>query len=470
MRKLIIIVVMLASMTVQAQVHLNVGQDSKAVTAEALEKGTNIGRYEESSVWLNSTRKGWRLTALNRDLQVVQTAEMEVAADRLLAATLNGNTATMLLSLQEKKNTYVLVARLSMEGEATVDTMVTFNMPGRKDKCLLWGATSHLGNNMAVVAVLQYVSVAYLVSPRGTVVYSREYPMTTMEQLFVTDNGDIVTLAHENTASGVDIMVNHVSATQTSASRNTIVGDPVRELGIVNVVGNRLLALGTTYGRGRRADKTTNGFLAVSFDLDSAQVHNASYRQFTLEDVNTLNNVYIKKSQKSLACENVTVLGYVPTTYGGAMAITRSFEELKSTNDGVFHHIFQRLGIIVAGVNAEGEVAWVSNFRCNDRQEYAADDLRMGFVSDGSNVYIYKTESKKDPVEYDINRGAKPQQAGKKGNLVRYSMDASGFAEKQMLERKSKYAFLMVTDNQEIITVRGRKLRRATVSVDPSVE
>ena len=56
MRKLIIIVVMLASMTVQAQVHLNVGQDSKAVTAEALEKGTNIGRYEESSVWLNSTR------------------------------------------------------------------------------------------------------------------------------------------------------------------------------------------------------------------------------------------------------------------------------------------------------------------------------------------------------------------------------------------------------------------------------
>ena len=476
MKKLIIIAMALATMAVQAQVRLNAGKDSKAVSADAMEKGTMVGRHEDNNVWLNSTRKGWRLTALDRDLQVVQTAEMDINAGRLLAVSMKGNTATLLLSAQDKKATHVLVARLSMEGETTVDTMATFETPGRKDKCLLWGATSTLGNYMAVVAVQQfadsaeYVSTALLVAPRGNVVFRREYPMTTFDQMFVTDNGCIVTLGYENTASGLDVMVNYVSANTTASSRNTIQGDPVHELGIVNVVGNRMMALGTTYGRGRKADKTCNGVLAMSFDLDSSKVHGYEYRQFSLEDVNILANQYIKKKQKSMTCENVAVLGYAPTTYGGVMAITRSFEELKSTNDGINHHIFQRLGIIVAAVDIEGQVAWMSGIRCNDRQEYSGSALRMGLVGDGDMVYIYKTESKKDPTGYDLTRAAKPQQAGKKGNLVRYSIGAKGFVEKAVLEPKSKHAFLLVTDNHEIITMRGRKLRRATVAEDTPVE
>ena len=472
MKRLIIIAMMLAAVSMQAQVHLNVGQESKAVAADLLDKGNLVGRYEDNSVWLNSTRKGWRLTALDRDLQVTQTAEMEITADRLLAATMNGNTATLLLAAQDKKATSVLVARLSMEGSATVDTLASFNMPGRKDKCLLWGATSHLGNYMAVVAVqmfadsAEYVSTAWLVAPRGNVVFSREYPMTSFDQVHVTDNGCIVTLATENTASGVDVMVNLLSANKVAAVRNTIASDPVRELSIVNVVDNRLLALGTTFGRGRKADKTCNGVLALAFDLDSMQVHNFTNRPFEQEDYNTLYNLYINKKQKTTVAQNVLVLGCVPTRYGGAMALTRSFEELKNTNDGINHHIFQHLGIHVVAVNTEGQVAWTSNIRCNDRQEYSGENLRVGLTTDGDNVFVYKTESSKDPAEYDITRAAKTQKAGKKGNLVRYALGSNGFVVKEVLESKSKHNFLLVTDNQEVYTFRGRKLRRATVDID----
>lgn len=476
MKRLIIIAMMLAAITVQAQVHLNAGQESKAISADALENGTLVGRYEDNNVWLNSTRKGWRLTALDRDLQVTQTAEMEINAGRLLAAAMNGNTATMILEAKAKKDICVLVARLAMDGSTSVDTLASFNMPGRKDKCLLWGATSYLGNYMAVVAVQQfadsaeYVSTAYLVAPRGNVVYSREYAMTSFDQVFVTDNGSIVTLGTENKPSGVDIMVNYVSANTVAAVRNTIASDPVRELCVVNVVGNRMMALGTTFGRGRKADKTCNGVIALSFDLDSMQVYNFTNRHFELEDYNTLYNQYINKKQKTTVAENVLVLGCAPTTYGGAMAVTRSFEELKNTNDGINHHIFQHLGIHVAAVNTEGQVAWVSNIRCNDRQENFGNNLRVGFSANGDNVYIYKNESAKDPYSYDITRAAKQQNAGKKGNLVRYAIGVDGFVIKDVLERNSKQIFLLVTDNQEIYTYRGRKLRRATVADAPVAE
>ena len=151
MKRLIIIAMMLAAITSQAQLQLNAGLESKAVSADVLEKGTMVGRYDDNSVWLTAIRHGWRLMALDRDLQVAQAAEMEINADKLLAATMNGNSATMILLKQEKKNTYVMVAHLSLEGESSVDTLASYNMPGRKDQCLVWGATSQLGNYMAVV-------------------------------------------------------------------------------------------------------------------------------------------------------------------------------------------------------------------------------------------------------------------------------------------------------------------------------
>lgn len=470
MKRLIIIAMMLAAFTSQAQLQLNAGLESKAVSADVLEKGTMVGRYDDNSVWLTAIRHGWRLMALDRDLQVVQAAEMEINADKLLAATMNGNTATMILLTQEKKNTRVMVAHLSLEGESSVDTLADYNMPGRKDQCLVWGATSQLGNYMAVVTVrlyadsAEYIPTAYLVAPRGNVVYKHEFAMTSIDQIFVTDNGRIVTLATDNTEAGVEIMVNYVTANITDTSRNSIPCDPLRDIKIVNVVGNRMVAIATTSGRGRKGDNACNGMMAMSFDLDSAKVHKCTSQRFTTEDINVLYNRYLRKGVKSMVAENVSILGCVPTSYGGAMAITRSFEEQTTTNDGIYHHLFQHMGIHVVGANTEGELAWVSNIRCHDMQENNGNKLYLGINGDGKNVYIYKTENPKDSYTYDINRAAKVQKTGKKGNLVRYAILPNGFVEKAVLERKTKHNFLLVTANQEIITVRGRKLRRATVS------
>lgn len=470
MKRLIIIAMMLAAITSQAQLQLNAGLESKAVSADVLEKGTMLGSFENNSMWITPIRHGWRLMALDRDLQIVQAAEMEINADKLLAATMNGNNATMVLQQQEKKNTYVLVAHLSLDGESSIDTLASYNMPGRKDKCLIWGATSQLGNYMGVVTVqlfvdsAEYIPTAYLIAPRGNVVYKHAFAMTSIDQIFVTDNGRIVTLATDNTEAGVEVMVNYVTSNLTDTSRNNIPCDPLRDIKIVNVVGNRMVAIATTSTRGRKADNTCNGVMAFSFDLDSAKIHKCTSQKFTVEDINVLYNRYLRKNVKHMVAENVSILATVPTSYGGAIAITRSFEEQKTTNDGIYHHLFQHMGIHVVAANTEGELAWVSNIRCHDLQENNGDKLYIGIIGDGKNVYVYKTESPKDSYTYDINRASKVQKAGKKGNLVRYAILPNGFVEKAVLERKTKHSFLLVTNNEEIITFRGRKLRRATVS------
>lgn len=475
MKRLIIIAMMLAAITMQAQVHLNVGKESKAVGADALEKGTFIGRCDDNDVWVNQAKKGWQLTAFDRDIQVTQTATIEIKAERLLAATMSGNTATLLLANEDKKETKVMVAHLALDGASSVDTLGIFKMPGRKDKCTLWGARSSLGNYMGVVAVqqfrdsMEYVATAYLVSSRGNLVYSREFAMLSFDQVFVTDNGCIATMLTENTPAGVDVTVNYVTANLTSNGRASMACDPMRDAFIVNVVGNRLLGIGTTYAR-KKSEKVCNGLLTFAYDLDSNKVSNFEAHNFTVEEINTLYNNYVRKKQKNLVAENVSVIGTVPTTYGGALAITRAFEELKSTNDGIIHHTFKHLGILVLGVDANGGVAWSNIIRCNDNQENTGDDLRLGFMSDGDEVFVFKSESPKDVTEYDNIRAAKVYRPGKKGNLVCYAIARNGFIEKAVLERKSKQSFLLVTDDQEIFTVRGRKVRRATMSVDPAVE
>lgn len=469
MKRVIIFVMMLAAVAAQAQVRFSVGQESKAVSPDVIENAIPMGHLDSTSVWLTQVKHGWQLMSLDANLQIAGTADIEIDADRMLAATMKGNTATMLLVKNEKQTTSLLVAHLSVDGAATVDTLAKYVMPNRKDKCLVWGAKSFGGNYIGAVTVqqfrdsMEYVATAFMLSADGKTVYKREVPMTSIEQIFVTDDARIVTLATENTETGVNLMVNYVTSKHDDVSSNSINCNPMRDIRIVNVVDNRMMAIGITYARGYRSNRAVQSVVTVAFDLASASVYNYTMRTFTDEDVNILYNRYVRKKVKNHLIENLSIMGAMPIGNGGAIVLSRSFEELKNTNDGINHHIFQRMGLSVVGVNPEGEVAWVSNIRSHNLQDGSGSNLHLGITGDGNKLYIFKSESTKEPRQYEIDRTAVTHKAGKKCNLVCYTLEHNGFVEKYLLEYNSKYNFLVAAGSNEIITVRGRKLRRGVI-------
>ena len=471
MKRLFIIVTMLAALAIQAQPRLNKGTESKAFPATALTEATLIGVHEGNNVWLNETRKGWRITALDNALTPVANAELKTNAEHLLAATMKGGSATLLLAERVKNQTTVYVAHLPLEGTPTVDTFATMTTTGRKDKIKLWGATSPTGNYLGYIAITEfyeskeYNAVAYLLDASGKEVHNYEYPMSTMEKMFVTDDGRIATLGYECDGSNIQFAVNYITSRKTESSSATILCNPIREIEIVNIVGNRMIVIGTFQGNGRKAEKTCGGVLSFAYDLEGGAIVGQTVRPFSSEDMNIFYNRKIKNNAKEIAAKNISCVGKLATTDGGVMAFSRSFEESKTGNDGVEHHKYTRIGLHVVAVDNEGKVKWITNIRRFDTQNDGSDRLSIGLVKgDNNEIHIYKSEHNNMPWRYNLEKPAKKLVAGKKSNLAYYVIDKDGNTEKYIIEQKTKHSVLLVTPNEEIITVRGKnKMRKATV-------
>jgi len=473
MKRLIIIAMMLAAIASQAQPKLIKGAESKAFSADALSTATLLGSYEDNNVWLNETRHGWSVTALDHVFQPVASVELRTNAKELLAATINGNSATLLLAERIKNQTTVYVAHLSLDSTTAVDTFATMTTTGRKDKCKLWGATSPAGNYMSCVMITEfyetkeYNAIAYLLDASGKEVHNSEYPMSTIDCMSVTDDGRIVTLGYECNGSNVQFAVNYITASKMESSNGTIDCNPIRDIDIVNVIGSRMIAVGTFQGNGRKAEKTCGGVVAVAYDLEGGKIYNYTVRPFSIEDMNIFYNRKLKKNTKENTAKNIVAVEKMATNYGGVMAFSRSFEQAKSGNDGIDKHTFTRVGLHVVAIDMDGKVKWVSNIRSYDVQKDNGNLIGIGMVN-GSNdkVCIYKYQSSHMPWTYSIDKPAKKMQVGKKNNMVRYAIDQEGTTTMNVIEPKSKHSLICVTPNEEIITVRGKKkLREATVEV-----
>ncbi len=473
MKRLIIIAMMLAAVAGQAQFKLIKGPESKAFSANTLSTATLLGRYEDNNVWLNETRHGWCVTALDHVFQPVASVEIRTNAKELVAATIKGNSATLLIAERVKNQTTVYVAHLSLDSTTAVDTFATMTTTSNKDKCRLWGATSPSGNYMGCMMITefnetkQYNAIAYLLDASGKEVHNYEYPLASMDDMFVTDDGRIVTLGYECNNSKVQFSVNYITAKKVESGAGTIDCNAIRDIEIVNVIGDRMIAMGTIQGNGRKALKTCGGVLALSYDLAESKIHNYSIRPFSTEDMNIFYNRKLNKDSKEDAAKNIMVMERMATNFGGVMALSRSFDQLKSGNDGLEKHTYTRVGLHVVAVDMDGNVKWISNLRSYDVQKNNGNLIGIGMVNGiNDEVYIYKYQNIGMPWIFSNVKPAKKMQVGKKNNLVRFAIDQEGNTTMTVIEPKSKHSLLRVTPNEEIITLRGKKnLREGTVAI-----
>lgn len=471
MKRLTIIAVLFCAITAQGQFAISKGQESRDMDHERLSAATYIGTYDDQTLWVSATRRGWGLESANADMDRVLAVEVHYPHTELLAATHADDTVTLLLAdRSESKRTDVALARHYADGTLRVDTVVTF-AHAKKDRCLLWGAVSPSGNHIGLCAVVEYTerqaysAVMYLFTAGGDLVFRREFALGTMDQLAVTDDGRMATLGMEQEGNVLHLIFNYADINHAETAEATVKCEQPRDMRIVNVVGNHLVAIGTVEGSGfRGAELYCGGDLALSYNLDSAKLEGFSIRPFMNEDINIFYNKPTKKVQRDPLAEHVTPLTTVAMPYGGVMATGRNFEKLSTADNGTEEHSFSRVGIHLVAVDTNGSFLWVRNLRRNDFQKGDAELLTLGLAAMGDTLLAIKSEHRKYPASYEIGKAAKQLKMGDKSNLVLYTVTADGTVEKNILEAKTKHSFLRLTPQCDIITVRGSRLRDIKLS------
>lgn len=434
-----------------AQPALMKGMESKRLDAEELMQARYVGVQNNLDAWIMEGRRHVKQVVLtDANLEPVSVAPIEGSGHmEVLAATTTAYRTGVLLADRGSKRTVVLRCEVDADSRALVerpDTVVSFTY-GRKDVCMVWGASSPSGRYSAMVAVMQmndekqYSAYAALFDSRMQRLWQREYAMGSLHDVMVTDDGRVVTLGEEREGEETHFVFNVVDSTHASTFDAAVKCDPVQEVHLVNVLGSYAMVAGTySLGNSKNASRVTAGVLTLSFHLDSAQLAGIMIRPLQNEDLNVMLNDKTKKMQKYQLLEHVVQLGSVPTPYGAVLALTRELEVEHTSDGGSTTREGYGVGVNLVAVDTTGLVRWVRNIRRNDIRGGGIPTLGLAGV--GDKVCVIKSEHAKSPSIYDISDDARQMKQGEKGNVVMYSADADGNVEKMVLESKSKLTVL----------------------------
>lgn len=470
MKRLALICLMLAAVSAQAQYVIDKGPECKQIDPERIAEATYVGSHNGQTFWIEPIRKGWQLLGANHLMELTRAQSLRAENTEMLVANNVGDTVVVMLAdRSEKRRTNVLMARCTPDS-GWVDTL-TFFLHDKKDEVLLWGAKSPSGNHLGLCAIVkysethQYSAFLTMLDGAGYMEWNREFALGTMHNLYVTDDGRMATIGTEQDDQTMYIVVNYADDRHAEANEGSVTCEPARELQIVNIVGSKMLAMGTVSGSGfNGADKLCGGVIVLSYDLDSAIITSFSIRPFQNEDMNILFNKHTKKVTREQMAEHTHAMAYTATPYGGAMALGRNYERITMADNGTEEHSFLRMGINIVAADMEGNILWVRNLRRNDFQKRHNEMLNIGFTAIGEDICVVKSESRKYPAIYDIAKPPKQFDVGDKNNLVIYTLQRDGEVRKDILEAKTKHTFLHLTPDGNIITTRGSKLRDIKLS------
>lgn len=446
MKKILMTVVaVLAAMPAVCQPALTKGMENKRLAPDELSKARYVGTVEQGEVWMMEGRKHVKQVVItDLDLNPVLTLPLPGTASEqveVLTAGCDVDCVGVLTAQHSNKRTVVMSYRVA-GGAVTSDTVNVLDY-GRKDECLVWGASSPSGTYHALVAVVklndtkQFYTYTALFDGEMNRLWQRSPDMGSLYELVVTDAGRIVTFGHEREGVESHFVYNVFDNTSAVTYDAAVKCDPVEEMHLAAVVGSHAVAVGTYHpSDGRNADKLTAGVLTLSFNLDSAAIDGVTMRPFQNEDMNIFLNEKTKKIQKGQECDHLTVMGVAATPWGAAMALGRNMVVEKSSGGSVSREGIG-VGVSVVSVDTTGSVNWVRNIRRNDVNDEGVVPT-VGFAACGDRVCLVKTEHAKMPLGYEISESAKHFTQGDGGNVFIYTIDDNGMTEKLMLERKSK--------------------------------
>ena len=454
------------------------GSESKLINQENLAEGVYVGYYNGLDCWIFEGKKEVKqLMLIDQNLTPMKVIELPDSRHvDVLTAAIDGNIATVILNDQSKKERAAVLRHSVNLDNATVavsDTIHALTF-GRKDECMTWATTSPDGTLIGVVTIVtftqqkQYRTLITLLDAQGRELWEKEFALGSMKDLFVTNQGRVVTLGIEPEGEETHFVFNVISQYKEAAYSVTVKCDPVREIELVNVIGSHAIALGTFSPADKDPRKEyTGGTLGLSFNIDSACLSGFFMRPFQNEDMNILYNKKTKKMQRDQYADRAKPIAYAPTPFDAVVALSRRYSEAYTESTGELIQVDKSMGIHMVAIDTMGRVKWTRNIRRNDMDKGKEYLLGVGLLANNKGISLIKAEHPKYPAIYDIAKDAKQYIIGDKSNLVAYTISDDGDVSKLVIEPKSKHTHFRSLKRPDgtmvLITAHGKKSRVVTL-------
>lgn len=480
--KVVVVVLWLAAgmQSVQAQLEWKRYAESRKSSVALVGNGHLVGWNEGQSCWMGEARGGKTLLVwIDSNMIATRQVVVPVVEDSrcLSAALTKGEVRMLFVSEPDRKHTVVYGVVVASEkdtnGKADTTLVVDTFAYSRKDKCMVWGASSPNGRYQALVSVVElketreYQARVRLLNEAMQTVWVKEYGMGSLEQVAVTDCGEVVTLSLERVEGENHVVYNIASERRSDSYDVVIEGRPITDLRLAGVVGRHVMAMGVFAPDGKKVDdKQCEGVVGLSFHIDDISVA-SEFRTFQYDDLCVLFNLKggRKISQTTVPYGSLVDVALMP--WGAVAAVGSNYMQAKVENNGTETPIYYRMGICLVAVDTLGEVRWVSNLRRNDMQKATDRLLRVAMVPRGESLWLVKSEHRKLVSPQDRVKPAKKMKMGDKSNLALYVIGNDGVAERSVLEMKTKHSLLhavaMPNGGVAIFTANGKRLRMATV-------
>lgn len=455
------------------QAVLSKGLESKHVDSYNLSNGKHLGTHDGLDCWVFEGKKHIKHVVLtDQNLETLHVVDLPKSNNaEVIAATMDNRCAAVLLADRSvKRQTSVVAYRVNLDSLVVfpVDSLELFTY-NKKDQCFVWASTSLNGHLTALVSIvrltesMQYRTHIMLLDASMQPLWEKEFALGSMHDMMVTNEGRIVTLGMETGEEGDTRFIFNILSQYKADSYAAVVRcDPVKELQLAAVNGSHAIAMGTFL---TEDGKSTGGVLAMSFNIDSAVLSNFLLRPFMNEDVNIFYNKPTKKVQREQRADHVRTLACVPTSYGAMMVAGRAFRTESAESNGTLTAVSYASGLHCLAVDNNGNLLWVKNIRRSDMQKKGEDLLAISLLTDGSKVFIVKSEHPKLPQGYEISKEAKTYEVGNKSNLVIYTLNPDGEVQKLLVDAKAKHSHLRSIRRPDgsfaLFTANGNKVRLA---------
>lgn len=475
---LMAVVCVAALCTAQQRMEVKKNLDSRTIGDAFVREASYLGQYNGLYCFLGKEkRQRMKLVMVDHNMEPLRVMELPESSVncRLLAGSVSGNRLGLLLvDNDERSRAIIYTACFDLDSLRPADggpgLVMTDSLTfGRKDRCMVWGATSPGARRNAMVVIVEYTESkkysahAVLYDALMKEEWHYDYAMGSMNDLHVTDDGTIVTLGYEPENEETHFVFNIMDGGRADTYDAVIKCDPIRELRLAGVVGSHVMAVGLFNTASYHSDDMCGGVVALSFDKDSALLTGFTMRPFQNEDINILYNKPTRKIQRDQEVELMSMVGSVMTPGGAVVAVGRNYGAEHVEDNGSISKTYHRVGLHLLAVDTLGRVGWVRNLRRNDMQKGDDGLLGVGLMHAYGRTYILKSENRKSPASYEISRESREYKAGTKSNLVVYSIGADGEVEKAVLEQKTPYGFVRAVRRDDgvmaLFTQDGRRSR-----------
>lgn len=446
-----------------------IGQENKKINVGQINGMKILGKDDGltiavtnkyNSVLGNYIKKECQILALDENTNIVRSLEIPETKDHTIVASSIYEGKIYILTQYEKRHDvtfqrYVIDSKqMTLVGEPT--TILSYQTQ-RKDNDYNWVEQSPNGLLTGFIHITtnrksdKFEAYEMLLDEEMNVEWRHEYPIYSLSNIFVSDDGEILTFGKSAWQKG---QPSKIYFSLITADNSSDYSEDTR----LAITDSRLISYnnGKLLGTGIGVTPTNNeGVEYFGFVLDTKKsTVNISYQPLTDVDKNVYSDFDLGRRVITPSTDALVMRHCKATDFGGVCTIQQRWAVQICNQNGGCSVTYYMSGTIVYGLDDNGEIIWHHPIRSNCLQKNNNLLLANSLLVKGNDIFFLQSENPKWPATYDIKKSEKTFKVSKGSKVIGvYHIDANGAISKynELLLKKGILAGSMEVVDDEYI-------------------